>query len=110
MRCYTLLCSHLMFIEWLHNHLIPCPFKKLTGIDCPGCGFQRSVIALLNGNLHQSLLLYPATVPLIITLLFILLKSRLHFDKKHLVVKTLYLITGNIMLIAYIWKMYILYN
>lgn len=99
-----------MFIEWLHNHLIPCPFKKLTGIDCPGCGFQRSVIALLQGNLHQSLTLYPAAIPLIITILFVALQTKLHFDKKHLITKTLYLITGNIILFAYIYKMYTLYG
>jgi len=99
-----------MFIEWLHNHLIPCPFKKLTGIDCPGCGFQRSVIALLQGNLHQSLTLYPAAIPLIITILFVVLQTKLRFDKKHLITKTLYLITGNIILFAYIYKMYTLYG
>jgi len=110
MRCYTILCSHFMLIEWLHNHLIPCPFKKLTGIDCPGCGFQRSMIALLKGNLHESLELYPAAIPLIITFLFVVLSNRLNFDKKHFITKTLYLITGNIILVAYIYKMYNLYG
>jgi hypothetical protein len=99
-----------MFIEWLHNHLIPCPFKKLTGIDCPGCGSQRSVIALLKGNMHESLTLYPATIPLITTILFVILRTRFNFDKKQTVIKTLYLITGNIILIAYIYKMYSLYG
>ena len=106
MHCYNLFCSHLMFIKWLQNHLIPCPFKKLTGYDCPGCGFQRSVIALLKGNLHDSLLLYPATIPLLITFAFVLLDGKLKFDHKHYAKKTLYLITGNIILFAYLYKLY----
>lgn len=27
-----------------------CPFKLLTGWQCPGCGFQRAVHALLHGH------------------------------------------------------------
>jgi len=103
-------CSQLTLLNWLQNHLIPCPFKKLTGIDCPGCGFQRSVIALLKGSLHQSLALYPATIPFIITALFVLLDGRFQFDRKHIIKKSLYLLTGNIMLFAYLFKLYSLYK
>jgi len=103
-------CSQLTLLSWLQNHLIPCPFKYLTGIDCPGCGFQRSVIALLKGNLHQSFILYPATIPFILTGLWVIFDSRFHFDTKHIVKKTLYLLTGNIMLFAYLFKLYNLYS
>ncbi|MEO6524731.1 MAG: DUF2752 domain-containing protein [Mucilaginibacter sp.] len=98
-------CSHLNMFQWLQNYLIPCPFKKLTGIDCPGCGFQRSVIALLEGNLHQSLALYPAAIPLFITTLFVLFDMKLHFDKAHIMKKILYMVTGNIILFSYLYKM-----
>lgn len=27
-----------------------CPFKLLTGFDCPGCGFQRALHAALHGE------------------------------------------------------------
>ncbi|MBD5322399.1 MAG: DUF2752 domain-containing protein [Bacteroides sp.] len=27
-----------------------CPFKLLTGLDCPGCGSQRAIHALLHGD------------------------------------------------------------
>ncbi|HBT75420.1 MAG TPA: DUF2752 domain-containing protein [Planctomycetaceae bacterium] len=32
----------------------PCPFKKLTGLPCPGCGTQRMVHQLLHGNLVEA--------------------------------------------------------
>lgn len=27
-----------------------CWFKRLTGMDCPGCGLTRSVVCLVHGN------------------------------------------------------------
>lgn len=32
-----------------------CPFKLLTGWDCPGCGFQRFLHALLHGRLREAM-------------------------------------------------------
>lgn len=31
-----------------------CPLKVMTGLDCPGCGSQRMLHALLHGNLHSA--------------------------------------------------------
>lgn len=44
-----------------------CPFKALTGWDCPGCGGLRAVNDLGNGHLvgaAQSNLLFVASIPL----------------------------------------------
>ena len=56
--------------SWTNRFLLPCPFKHLTGIDCPGCGFQRSVLALLKGNWMESWHYYPATVPILLLVVF----------------------------------------
>lgn len=50
-----------------------CPFKLLTGFDCPGCGSQRAIHALLNGHIaeawrYNAMLL--VMIP-VITLLFV---------------------------------------
>ncbi len=103
---HIVFCSQLNLFQWLQNYLLPCPFKSLTGIDCPGCGFQRSVIALLKGNLHDSWLLYPASIPFIVTAIFVFLDMRFHWDKTNILKKALYVITGNMMAIAYLFKMY----
>lgn len=32
-----------------------CPFKAMTGLDCPGCGTTRAAHQLLNGNVMAAL-------------------------------------------------------
>lgn len=104
-------CSRFVFINWLQNHLIPCPFKYLTGIDCPGCGFQRSVIALVQGDLSKSLALYPPSIPLLLFFAYGIADSYFKLDtKKFAVKKTLFMIVGSIVLISYCIKMYSLYR
>jgi hypothetical protein len=40
------------FINPEQYHLFPrCPFLSLTGYQCPGCGSQRALHYLANGNL-----------------------------------------------------------
>jgi hypothetical protein len=107
-------CSWLTFVSWLQNHLLLCPFKYFTGIDCPGCGFQRSVIALIQGDLHRSLTLYPAAIPL---LLFFVYGFADHYFKldtpKNTLKKTLFVAIGALILISYsvkLWGFYQIYN
>lgn len=35
--------------------LLPCPFHAATGLDCPGCGTTRALIALTRGDLITAL-------------------------------------------------------
>lgn len=55
--------------------MLPCMNKKLFGVDCPGCGLQRSVIHLFKGEFVAAFEMYPA-IYTIITLLGFLLLSR----------------------------------
>jgi hypothetical protein len=110
MLLYINLCSLLENSNWLYKFLIPCPLKKLTGIDCPGCGFQRSLLALIDGDLNKSLHLYPATIPYILTAVYVILSLKFRFDRSDLIKKILFLITGSIMMVSYIYKMYHLYS
>jgi hypothetical protein len=103
-------CSQFVLSTWLQNHLIPCPFKYFTGIDCPGCGFQRSIVALIQGDLHKSFSLYPPAIPLLLFFAYGLADKYLKLDTpKFAVKKTLFMIVGSIVLISYGIKMYGLY-
>jgi hypothetical protein len=107
----NIFCSRLTFINWLQNHLPRCPFKYLTGIDCPGCGFQRSVISLFNGNLRQSFQLYPATIPLLLLFGYAIADGVFKLDSnKGTTKKVGAYIAGSIVIISYIVKMWGLYH
>ena len=49
-----------------------CPFLRLTGLYCPGCGAQRALHALLSGNFAEAFRFNPfllSIVPLLAALL-----------------------------------------
>jgi Protein of unknown function (DUF2752) len=44
----------------------PCLTRMIIHVPCPGCGFSRSLLQLLNGNLKNSFRYHPMTVPTIV--------------------------------------------
>jgi Protein of unknown function (DUF2752) len=90
--------------QWLHNHMLECTSKKYLHIECPGCGLQRSFIALLQGNFMQSLQLHPATIPLMATIIITALHLIFKFNNGAAYIKTLFIITAILTAIFYIYK------
>jgi len=91
---------------WLKTHLLRCPVKEYLGIDCPGCGFQRSVIALFEGDFVNSFKLYPPIVPLIILIAFTLVHLKFDFKQGAFLIKILYIGISLIIVINYIYKIF----
>jgi hypothetical protein len=60
-------------IEWLENNFLTCSFVKYFGVECPGCGLQRALAALLKGDLIGSLKYNPALICFLITLVYLVL-------------------------------------
>ncbi len=88
------------------GYLLPCPIKLVTGVDCPGCGFQRSLLALLQGHWQESYELYPPTVPLLTLLLYVLLKKTFGFDRRNAVMRVLAVACGWFVLGVYVMKLW----
>ena len=67
-KLITIEVSLLLLILVLHYSGIPlyCPFKLLTGIPCPGCGGQRALFAVLQGNIIEAICINPLSVLLIL--------------------------------------------
>lgn len=95
-----------MILKWIEAHLLSCPLKAQTGLDCPGCGFQRSMLALFQGDIAAAFHLYPPSIP--IAMLFLFTPTHLKFDFKHgaLVIKILYLAVAVTVVLNYIYKIY----
>jgi hypothetical protein len=63
-------------ISELEQHLLPCPFKWLTGCDCPACGTQRSLIHILRGEIQSSWQANPLGLGILAMVLFYLVASK----------------------------------
>jgi hypothetical protein len=89
------------------SHQGTCSFREHAGIDCPGCGLQRSILALLKGDLVESILQFPALLPLMA--MFIFLGLHLVFKLKNgaLVLKLFYITNISIIVLHYIYKLII---
>lgn len=90
---------------WLENHLLTCPVKSHFGIDCPGCGLQRSWLSLLNGDILESLRYHPAGI--LILLLFIFTPLHLIFKFKYgaKIIVVLFIAGNIISLVHYALKL-----
>ena len=62
----------------LEKYMLPCFSKTLFGIECLGCGFQRALFLLFQGNFLAAFKMYPA---LYTTLVFLGIVT-LHFLDK----------------------------
>jgi hypothetical protein len=91
-------------VEWLEHHMLSCPSKKLFHLDCPGCGIQRSFVALVKGDVISSLQLYPALLPIIATLIFTGLHLKYDFVHGAKTIKILQVTSGILILSFYIYK------
>ena len=91
-------------VLWLEKNMLSCPSKKYLHIECPGCGLQRSMIALLRGDLMTSFQLYPATIPLLILLGFTLMHLKFKFTAGAAIIKYLQISVAIVITVFYIYK------
>jgi hypothetical protein len=103
-KIHLLISIYTDFIHWMGQHLFSCPSKKFLHIECPGCGFQRSLICLLDGRLADSLSLYPATIPLLSLLIFTGMHLKFKFQYGALIIKYLQVSVAIVILVFYIYK------
>ncbi len=92
-------------IEWLEAHLASCAWFKYTGVECFGCGSQRAIIALLRGEVYESVKLFPALIPLLFTLSVFMFQLIFKWSKGGLVIMWGFGISAAIMLASYIVKL-----
>ena len=84
----------------LEKFMLPCLSKTLFGIECLGCGFQRALLLLFQGEFLAAFKMYPAIYTSLLFLGFVVFY---YFDaskkyKKPLyffaIVNVLFMITG----------------
>jgi hypothetical protein len=89
-------------IGWLEAHMQPCIYKQGIGIECPGCGFQRALIALLKGDIWESIQLFPGLIPLLFLFVFLIVHLMFHLKNGAVVLKYIFIVDIAIIIIDYI--------
>ena len=77
--------TFLNIITWLEQRELQCLFKKYFHVDCPGCGFQRSIVELIKGNVEESFLLFPTTSALVIFFIGLFINNKYQFANSKVV-------------------------
>ena len=94
----------------LDKYMLPCVNKKIFGIECLGCGTQRAMMQMLQGNFVEAFKIFPAIYTTILLFFFI---GLLFINRKrnyHKIIIALAILNAVIMIISYIYKMYHLTN
>lgn len=95
-------------VFWLEQNQAVCLYKNNFGVECPGCGMQRAFIALLKGNLLESLQIFPALIPLIVMFIFLILHLIFKFKNGAKVLIYMFFINSLIIVLNYVYKMFLL--
>lgn len=61
---------------------IPCIFHLVTGLECPGCGITRMMLALVGGNLFAAWRYNPMLLTLSPFLLILILRLCLRYVRR----------------------------
>ena len=95
------------------NTLFPkCTFLNATGLKCPGCGSQRAIHALFNGNFTEAFK-YNAMLIIGIPIIAILLYLELIRTKKpeiYIKINSKYIIAGIGIVIIFWWIIRNIFN
>lgn len=94
----------------MEEFLLPCLNKEIFGIECYGCGGQRSLLLLLNGQFQAAFQMFPAIYTILLLLFFVLFNLFYKFKYDFLIKMGLILLNAAILLINYAVKMYDLIN
>ena len=88
----------------MEEYMIPCMNKKLFGVECMGCGTQRAIWLLLQGDFIGAFKMFPAIYTTVLLFFFI----GLHFIDKsrnyRKIIISLAIVNAVIMIIAYFYK------
>nr|WP_317169738.1 DUF2752 domain-containing protein [Hanstruepera ponticola] len=84
--------------------MLPCLNKKLLGFDCMGCGLQRSLLLIYQGEFVSAFYMYPAVYTLIPLFLLIGLNVFLKVKRLNKIINLLAILSISIIIINFILK------
>lgn len=89
----------------IDSYMVPCLNKKLFGVECPGCGIQRSAALLWDGNFEGAFYMYPAIYTLILLFIFLGINNFYKFKYSNRILILLLILNFAIIFTNYILKL-----
>jgi hypothetical protein len=93
----------------MEDFMLPCLTKKLFGIECFGCGFQRATALLFRGEFIAAFKMYPAVYTLFFLGVFILLSMFIKIKYAYQIKIGLAILNGVIIVVSYFHKVSFLF-
>ena len=87
------------------DYMIPCLNKKLFGFECFGCGLQRAVSLLIDGEFYDAFKMYPAIYTLIPLFILIGINFFYKFKNANRIINILAIVSVITIVISYIIKL-----
>lgn len=84
--------------------MLPCLNKKLFGVDCLGCGMQRALALIFQGEFVAAFNMYPAIYTLITLLGFISVNAFKNFKHGNKIILILAVLNAIIIITSFILK------
>lgn len=94
----------------MEEFMLPCLNKELFGLACPGCGAQRALVMVLQGEFLAALKMYPAIYSIFILLGFLLFNLFVKFRNDWTFKAILFGLNAVIIIAAYFYKMKFIFN
>ena len=88
--------------------MLPCLNKKLFGIECMGCGLQRSLVLIFEGEFAAAFQMYPAVYTLIMLLGTIVFNVVKNFKYANKIITILAILNAIIIVGNFVAKTFII--
>ena len=94
----------------MEEFLLPCMNKEIFGMECYGCGGQRALLLLMDGEFISAFKMFPAIYPLLFLLIFVFFNIFYKFKYDFTIKIGLILLTAAIIFLNYAVKMFNFFN
>lgn len=86
------------------EYMLPCLNKAFLGFECPGCGLQRAVVLLFQGEFTAAFHMYPPIYTLIPLFGFVFFNAIKPIKNSHRIILTLAILNVVVIFGSYIIK------
>ena len=88
----------------LDDFMLPCLNKTLFGVDCLGCGIQRSISLIFQGQFVAAYKMYPAIFTLFVLAIFLIFNLFIKFKHDYKIKMGLIILIVILVVISYLFK------